>query len=68
MDSGKVEELGYGMIIGRDLLHALKVVIDENANLVKVVKNIVGTHLSIDMKKPLNYYYNLKIYLMVPTV
>ena len=28
MDSGKLEELGYDMIIGRDLLQALKVVID----------------------------------------
>ena len=28
MDSGKLEELGYDMIIGRDLLQALKVIID----------------------------------------
>ena len=28
MDSGKLEELGYDMIIGRDLLQDLKVVID----------------------------------------
>ena len=28
MDSGKLEELGYDMIIGRDLLQALKIIID----------------------------------------
>ena len=28
MDSGKLEDLGYGIIIGRDLLQALKVIID----------------------------------------
>ena len=28
MDSGRLEELGYDMIIGRDLLQALKVIID----------------------------------------
>ena len=28
MDSGKLEELGYDMIIVRDLLQALKVIID----------------------------------------
>ena len=28
MDSGKLEELGYDMIIGKDLLQALKVIID----------------------------------------
>ena len=28
IDSGELEELGYDMIIGRDLLHILKVVID----------------------------------------
>ena len=28
MDSGKLEELGFDMIIGRDLLQARKVIID----------------------------------------
>ena len=28
MDSGRLEGLGYDMIIGRDLLQALKVIID----------------------------------------
>ena len=28
MDNGKLEELSYDMIIGRDLLQALKVIID----------------------------------------
>ena len=35
MDSGKLEELGYDMIIGRDLLQALKVVIDFEYQVIK---------------------------------
>ena len=38
----------------------------EKTNLVEVVKNIVVTYLRKDVKKFLNYYYNLRIYLMVP--
>ena len=38
----------------------------EKANLVEVVKNIVVTYLGTDVKRSLNYYYNLRIYLMVP--
>ena len=40
----------------------------EKADLVKVVKSFVVTYQGTDVKKSLNYYYNLKIYLMVPWV
>ena len=35
MDSGKLEELGQDMIIGRDLLYALKVIIDFEYQVIK---------------------------------
>ena len=35
MDSGKLEKLSYGMIIDRDPLHALKVIIDFEYQVIK---------------------------------
>ena len=40
----------------------------EKDNLVEVVKNIVVTYLRTDVKKFLNYYYNLRIYLHEDTL
>ena len=38
----------------------------EKANLVEAVKNIVVIYQKTDVNKFLNYYYNLRIYLMGP--
>ena len=54
MDSGKLEELGYDMIIGRDLLQALKVVIDFEYQVIKwddVSIPMNRTKLSKNVKK-----------------
>ena len=62
MDSGKLEELGYDMIIGRDLLQALKVVIDFEYQVIKwddVSIPMNRTKLSKNVKKELNAIFQL---------
>ena len=62
MDSGKLEELGYDMIIGRDLLQALKVVIDFEYQVIKwddVSIPMNRTKLSKNIKKELNAIFQL---------
>ena len=62
MDSGKLEELGYDMIIGRDLLQALKVVIDFEYQVIRwedVSIPMNRTKLTKSKKEELNAIFQL---------
>ena len=62
IDKGKLEELGYGMIIGRDLLQALKMTIDFEYQVIKWEGTSVPmnkTKLAKSKKKELHAIFQL---------
>ena len=64
MDNGKLEELGYDMIIGRDLLLSLGMIIDFKYSVIRWGENNIPmnrTKLAKKDKKELNAMFQLAI-------